>query len=102
MMNMVKSLEIKPSMLGKVSSFPSLSLQTNTALQISLILLSLTRPLWGFPSVQLFLPLEAIVSCTTVGSLVSYALTANKAVKWSAVKPEEKKEEDTIQLFMFF
>lgn len=42
---------------------------------------------------QLFLPLEAIVSCTTVASLVSYALTTNKAVKWSEVKKEEKKEE---------
>lgn len=71
---MIKSLEVKPSMLGK----------TNTALQIALILLSICRPIWGFPGVQLFLPLEGIVSCTTVATLFSYAFTVNKSLKWSA------------------
>lgn len=33
------------------------------------------------------------MSCTTVGSLVSYALTANKAVKWSTVKTEQVEDE---------
>ena len=73
-MNMIKSLEVKPSMLGK----------TNTALQIALILLSICRPIWGFPGVQLFLPLEGLVSCTTVATLFSYAFTVNKSLKWSA------------------
>ena len=35
------------------------------------------------------------MSCTTVGSLVSYALTANKAVKWSTVKTEQVEVEET-------
>lgn len=93
MMEMVKHLEIKPSLLGKVLVIMDCNMQANTALQMSLFLLGLTRPLWGFPSVQLFLPLEAIVSCTTVASLVSYAFTTNKAVKWSEVKKDVKKEE---------
>lgn len=74
MMQMIKSLEVKPSMLGKA----------NTALQIALIILSICRPIWGIPSVQLFLPLEGIVSCTTVATLFSYAFTVNKSLKWSS------------------
>ncbi|OAO15094.1 Cardiolipin synthase [Blastocystis sp. ATCC 50177/Nand II] len=75
MVAMVKALEVKPSMLGK----------TNTALQMVLFILGMCRPLWGIPSVQLFLPLEGIVSLTTVGTLLSYAMTVNKAVKWDVV-----------------
>ena len=73
-MKMIQSLEVKPSMLGKA----------NTALQIALIILSICRPIWGIPSVQLFLPLEGIVSCTTVATLFSYAFTVNKSLKWSS------------------
>lgn len=104
-MRMVKSLEVKPSMLGK----------TNTALQIALIILSICRPIWGIPSVQLFLPLEGLVSCTTVATLFSYAFTVNKSLKWSSPNKEQplptmenrpsvemgesnsKKEEDTAE-----
>ena len=50
-----------------------------------LFILGMCRPLWGIPSVQLFLPLEGIVSLTTVGTLLSYAMTVNKAVKWDIV-----------------
>ena len=50
-----------------------------------LFILGMCRPLWGIPSVQLFLPLEGIVSLTTVGTLLSYAMTVNKAVKWDVV-----------------
>lgn len=46
-----------------------------------------------FPGIQIFLPLEGIVTCTTVASLVTYAFTTNKALKWSNMKKE--KEEDT-------
>ena len=85
MMRMVRSLEVKPSLLGK----------TNTALQMLLFISGLCRPIWLFPSVQLFLPLEGIVSCTTVASLVSYALTANKALKWTdAQKVKETETEE--------
>ena len=73
---MVKSLEVKPSLLGK----------TNTALQMLFFVLGLCRPIWGIPSVQLFLPLEGIVCCTTIASLVTYALNVNKALKWGNVK----------------
>ena len=76
---MIKSLEVKPSMLGK----------TNTALQIALIILSICRPIWGIPSVQLFLPLEGIVSCTTVATLFSYAFTVNKSLKWSSPNTQQ-------------
>ena len=80
---MVKSLEVKPSLLGK----------TNTALQMLLFI-------WSIPSIQLFLPLEGIVSFTTVATLVSYAFTINKSLKWTPPakpKPVETKDEKTQQ-----
>lgn len=57
---------------------------------MALFILGMCRPLWGIPSVQLFLPLEGLVSLTTVSTLLSYAFTVNKAVKWDVV---EKKVE---------
>lgn len=87
-MEMVKSLEVKPSLLGK----------TNTALQMILFISGMCRPIWGIPSVQLFLPLEGIVSFTTVATLASYAFTINKSLKWTPpVKknPVETKEEES-------
>ena len=59
-------------------------------MQMALFILGMCRPLWGIPSVQLFLPLEGLVSLTTVSTLLSYAFTVNKAVKWDVV---EKKVE---------
>lgn len=35
------------------------------------------------------------MTCTTVASLVTYAFTTNKALKWSNMKKEKEKEEDT-------
>ena len=58
-----------------------------------LFILGMCRPLWGIPSVQLFLPLEGIVSLTTVGTLLSYAMTVNKAVKWDVVDKTVKGSE---------
>ena len=58
-----------------------------------LFILGMCRPLWGIPSVQLFLPLEGIVSLTTVGTLLSYAMTVNKAVKWDVVDRVVKRGE---------
>lgn len=58
-----------------------------------LFILGMCRPLWGIPSVQLFLPLEGIVSLTTVGTLLSYAMTVNKAVKWDVVDKTVKASE---------
>ena len=52
---------------------------------MALFILGMCRPLWGIPSVQLFLPLEGLVSLTTVSTLLSYAFTVNKAVKWDVV-----------------
>lgn len=57
---------------------------------MALFILGMCRPLWGIPSVQLFLPLEGLVSLTTVSTLLSYAFTVNKTVKWDVV---EKKVE---------
>ena len=57
---------------------------------MALFILGMCRPLWGIPSVQLFLPLEGLVSLTTVSTLLSYAFTVNKAAKWDVV---EKKVE---------
>ena len=53
---------------------------------MALFILGMCRPLWGIPSVQLFLPLEGLVSLTTVSTLLSYAFTVNKAVKWDVVE----------------
>lgn len=89
---MIKSLEVKPSMLGKVYVLIIDNEQTNTVLQIGLFLCGLARPIWGIPSVQLFLPFEALVSCTTVASLVSYALTTNKALKFEDIKQVDQKD----------
>lgn len=90
-MEMVKSLEVKPSLLGK----------TNTALQMILFISGMCRPIWAIPSVQLFLPLEGLVSFTTVATLASYAFTINKSLKWTppaTPKPvETKKEESQMQ-----
>lgn len=85
-MNMIKSLEVKPSLLGK----------TNTALQMLLFISGLCRPIWAIPSIQLFLPLEAIVSCTTVATLFSYAFTINKSLKWSSNKKKPSNPDETI------
>lgn len=60
---------------------------------MALFILGMCRPLWGIPSVQLFLPLEGLVSLTTVSTLLSYAFTVNKAVKWDVV---EKKVESVV------
>lgn len=60
---------------------------------MALFVLGMCRPLWGIPSVQLFLPLEGLVSLTTVSTLLSYAFTVNKAVKWDVV---EKKVESVV------
>lgn len=60
---------------------------------MALFILGMCRPLWGIPSVQLFLPLEGLVSLTTVSTLFSYAFTVNKAVKWDVV---EKKVESVV------
>ena len=60
---------------------------------MALFILGMCRPLWGIPSVQLFLPLEGLVSLTTVSTLLSYAFTVNKAVKWDVV---EKKVERVV------
>lgn len=62
-------------------------------MQMALFILGMCRPLWGIPSVQLFLPLEGLVSLTTVSTLLSYAFTVNKAVKWDVV---EKKVESVV------
>ena len=56
---------------------------------MALFILGMCRPLWGIPSVQLFLPLEGLVSLTTVSTLLSYAFTVNKAVKWDVEKKVE-------------
>ena len=61
---------------------------------MALFILGMCRPLWGIPSVQLFLPLEGLVSLTTVSTLLSYAFTVNKAVKWDVV---EKKVESVVE-----
>ena len=85
---MVKSLEVKPSLLGK----------TNTALQMILLISGMCRPIWAIPSIQLFLPLEGIVSFTTVATLASYAFTINKSLKWTPpvkAEPVEAKEEES-------
>ena len=85
---MVKSLEVKPSLLGK----------TNTALQMLLFISGMCRPIWAIPSVQLFLPLEGIVSFTTVATLASYAFTINKSLKWTPpvkAKPVETEKESS-------
>ena len=87
---MVKSLEVKPSLLGK----------TNTALQMLLFISGMCRPIWSIPSIQLFLPLEGIVSFTTVATLASYAFTINKSLKWTPPakpKPVETKDEKSEQ-----
>ena len=60
---------------------------------MALFILGMCRPLWGIPSVQLFLPLEGLVSLTTVSTLLSYAFTVNRAVKWDVV---EKKVESVV------
>ena len=60
---------------------------------MALFILGMCRPLWGIPSVQLFLPLEGLVSLTTVSTLLAYAFTVNKAVKWDVV---EKKVESVV------
>lgn len=59
-------------------------------MQMLLFISGMTRQIWMFPGIQLFLPLEGIVSCTTVASLVTYAFTTNKALKWSDVKTPKK------------
>ena len=70
---------------------------------MALFILGMCRPLWGIPSVQLFLPLEGLVSLTTVSTLLSYAFTMNKAVKWDMVEKKvgekviEKKVEKVIE-----
>ena len=70
---------------------------------MALFILGMCRPLWGIPSVQLFLPLEGLVSLTTVSTLLSYAFTVNKAVKWDMVEKKvgekviEKKVEKVIE-----
>ena len=66
---------------------------------MALFILGMCRPLWGIPSVQLFLPLEGLVSLTTVSTLLSYAFTVNKAVKWDVV---EKKVESVVEVFLFY
>lgn len=66
--------------------------QTNTVLQIGLFLCGLARPIWGIPSVQLFLPFEALVSCTTIASLVTYAFTTSKALKFDDIKKVDQKD----------
>ena len=79
---MVKSLEVKPSLLGK----------TNTALQMLLFISGICRPIWSIPSIQLFLPLDGIVSFTTVATHVTYALTINKTLKCTPpAKPRMRK-----------
>ena len=49
-----------------------------------------------FPGIQLFLPLEGIVTCTTVASLVTYAFTTNKALKWSDLKKVKEEGNDHV------
>lgn len=80
----MKALEVKPSMLGKVGLGNACDVDEHCPAD-GAIHSRQCRPLWGIPSVQLFLPLEGIVSLTTVGTLLSYAMTVNKAVKWDVV-----------------
>lgn len=57
-----------------------------------LFISGMSRQIWMFPGIQLFLPLEGIVTCTTVASLVTYAFTTNKALKWSDLKKVKEEE----------
>ena len=63
-------------------------------MQMLLFISGMSRQIWMFPGIQIFLPLEGIVTCTTVASLVTYAFTTNKALKWSNMKKEKEKEKE--------